>query len=293
MKILHVAVFTPTSTNVSQADGFETLGHEVIRYDYRARLQALGSMHHRDQELIDLCFRISPDIMLFSKCNGMDFRVLEECRNVTTTVMWYMDGLKGFNSEVRQKFVYSDFIFCSVRVCFQEAKKYSSNSYWHPCEGGYDSRIHYPMDIPKIFDVVFIGCIDGYILPYRRQLKNQVEFTAFDNIHNEQHAKTVSETKINLSLTDGVGISNRLYKLLGAGGFVLTMPFDTMDENFTSGKDFVVFNDPTDLKQKIKYYLEHEKEREVIALHGHNTVKKYDHIAYGKFILEKINDRQT
>ncbi len=36
MKILHVAVFTPQSTNVGQADGFESLGHEVIRYDYRA-----------------------------------------------------------------------------------------------------------------------------------------------------------------------------------------------------------------------------------------------------------------
>ena len=64
MKILHVAVFTPNSTNVWQADGFEALGHEVIRYDYRARITALSSYKNRDLELITLCQIEKPDIII-------------------------------------------------------------------------------------------------------------------------------------------------------------------------------------------------------------------------------------
>jgi spore maturation protein CgeB len=104
------------------------------------------------------------------------------------------------------------------------------------------------------------------------------------------HSIVVSETKINLSFTEGTGVSNRLYKLLAAKGFVLTMPFDTMHQDFTPGKDFDIFNTPSELKQKIKYYLKNENEREIIALHGYKTVQKYDHVNYAKFILKKINE---
>ena len=35
MKIIYAAVFTETSTNTRQANAFEKLGHEVIRYDFK------------------------------------------------------------------------------------------------------------------------------------------------------------------------------------------------------------------------------------------------------------------
>jgi len=290
MKILHVAVFTPNSTNVWQADGFEALGHEVIRYDYRARVTVLSSYENRDLELITLCQIEKPDIILFSKCNLMSFYVVEQCRKICKTVMWYMDGLNNFCDEVIQKFNHSDFVFCSIYECAIEAQKYCKNSVRHPCEGGFDSRIHRPVNVPKIRDIAFIGSVYDYVLPYRVELKNHINFDIIENVYGIEHSKAVSETKINLCLTNGEGVSNRLYKLLAANGFVLSMPFNTMEQDFTPGQDFIVFNSVVEAKKQIDFYLNNEDEREKIAEHGYKTVQKYNHINYAKFIIDYIRN---
>lgn len=290
MKILHVAVFTSRSTNVWQADGFEGLGHKVVRYDYRAVAKKHGRSK-RDDHLIALCRREKPDIILFSKCNKMDVRVVKECNKIGTTVLWMMDGTFHLDTELIDKMKCSSYVFCADRDFTLEAKKYCQNSYRHPCAGGFDSRVHCPIDVPKVRDVVFIGDVHSYLLPYRAMFKKQVNFSTVSGVYNKAHSKVVSETKINLCFTAGGGVSNRLYKLLAAGGFVLTMPWDTMKEDFSPGKDFVVFTTPSELKEKIKYYLENEDEREEIALHGHKTVQKYDYINYAKFILAKVRTK--
>lgn len=290
MKILHVAVFTSKSTNVWQADGFEVLGHEVIRYDYRVIAKKYGIMK-RDDHLITLCRVKKPDIILFSKCNKMDVRVVKECNKVGTTILWMMDSISHLDKELVDKMKYSSYVFCAGRDFTLEAKKYCQNSYRHPCGGGFDSRIHYPINVPKIRDVAFIGNVYRYILSYRKKFKRKVNFSIIKGVYGKDHSRVVSETKINLCFTTGEGASNRLYKLLAAGGFVLTMPWVAMEEDFSPGKDFAVFTTPSELKEKIKYYLKNEKEREKIALQGYKTVQKYDYINYAKFILAKVGNR--
>lgn len=291
MKILHVAVFISGSTNVWQANGFEVLGHKVIRYDYRDRARKLdGSLKlinpKRDNDLIDLCYKEDPDIILFSKCNWMDIRVIEECSKVGKTVLWYMDNACHIDNELVLKIKKCNYVFCSTRESVIIAKKYNNNVY--RLQGGYNPDVHYPMKIPKLRNIVFMGNVGAYYIPYRSEYCGINNCDIINNVFNKDHSRIVSETKINLSLTTGDGVSNRLYKLLASKGFVLTMPWDTMKEDFTPGKDFVVFNSPEELKSKIKYYLTHTKEREKIAQHGYETVKKYDNVNYAKRILEKI-----
>lgn len=282
MKILHVAVFTAMSTNVWQANGFENLGHEVIRYDYRQRVKDLGSLEQRDVDLILLCRKEKPDIILFSKCNKMDVSVVKECRKVGKTVLWYMDDIYNMDVELVEKMKHSDYIFCSINTAMEEGKKHCNNVY--RLQGGYDSNIHRPVDVPKVRDVAFIGGMR----PYRNKFKSGWDFEVINGIYNEDHSKVVSETKINLSFTEGRGVSNRIYKLMAAGGFVLTMPYDSMYEDFTPGKDFDTFSTPKELREKIVYYLEHEDERKEIAAHGYETVKQYDHINYARRIVEVV-----
>jgi len=282
MKILHIAVFTPQSTNVWQADGFESLGHEVIRYDYRAMAKRYGSIG-RDEHLTSLCRKESPDIILFSKCNKMDIKVVEECGEVGKTVLWYMDNFHNMNVELIEKMKECDFVFASCSSALNEASKYNAQVYRH--HGGYDSNIHRLTDVPKTRDVVFVGGMYPYRMPYR----DAVNFEVLNGVFNENHARIVSETKINLNFTEGDGVSNRIYKILGAGGFLLTTPWDSMEEDgFEPGKDFDTFTNPIELRDKVKYYLEYEDEREEIAAHGYETVKQYDHVNYAKKILEVV-----
>jgi spore maturation protein CgeB len=281
MKILHVAVFTPMSTNVCQADGFEYLGHEVIRYDYRAKAKRYGSIG-RDDHLITICRNEKPDIILFSKCNNMHVSVVEECGKIGTTVLWYMDNFRNINEELKQKMGKCDYIFCATSAGINEALNYNDDV--HRLHGGYDSRIHCPMEVPKTRDVCFIG----EIYPYRAKFIRAINCEVIKGVYNEDHARIVSETKINLNFTEGDGVSNRIYKILAAKGFLLTTPWLEMEYDFTPGDDFVVFSTIDDLKSIIGYYLNNEVERERIADHGYRTIKQYDHINYAKKIMEVV-----
>jgi len=281
MKILHVAVFSPLSTNVWQADGFENLGCDVIRYDYRQKRKEFGTIKKRDNDLIQLCKSIKPNMILFSKCNEMDVRVITECNKIGTTVLWFMDNKWNINNELIQKFKKSQYIFCSRQDGLDIAVKYNKNVF--RLQGGYNPKVHYPITTPKIRDVVFIGSARKD----RKHYQSVYKFDILNNIYNKQHSQIVSETKINLSFTEGDGVSNRIYKLLAAGGFVLTTPWINIEDDFTIDKDIVIFNNELEFKEKIKYYLNHEDKRKQIALNGMDTVKQYDNNNYAKTIIIK------
>ena len=84
MKILHVAVFNSQSTNVWQSRAFEEIGHSVIKYDYRKPLNRLDPIQ-RDLQIIYLYKDIQPDVVLFSKCNGVNVNVIKECNSSSKT----------------------------------------------------------------------------------------------------------------------------------------------------------------------------------------------------------------
>lgn len=283
MKLLHVAVFSPNSTNVWQAKGFENQGVDVIRYDYRKKLKDMGGdVTKRDDDLINICENEEPDFVLFSKCNMMEPRVNKFCQEKSISVMWYMDDLYNMDKEFMSKMQFTDYLFTSCIGCLDVFNGVCDNVY--RLQGGYDPDIHKPMSVQKTRDVVFIGDLR----PKRKDFFNHVKFEVINGVYNLEHSKVVSETKINLNFTEGRGTSNRLYKIMAAGGFVLTQPWINMEEDFTIGEHLDIFETVGELRQKIKYYLENEKEREKIANNGYERVKLYDNNNYAKNIIDKV-----
>lgn len=283
MKILHVAVFTPTSTNVWQAQGFEALGHKVIRYDYRARARAL-TIKKRDDELIKLCHASKPDIILFAKCNKMHYRVLEACSKSGKVVMWYPDNRWSVDKELTDKFERSDYVFCSSLEGTEAADPHCNKVY--RLQGGYDSKIHHPFSLPKIYDAVFIGSARGDRIEFQKTANYEIKSGFF----GKAHSKLVSQTKINLSFTESKGVSNRIYKLMAAGGFVLTQPWERMHEDFGIGVHLDVFSTAEQLKYKIDFYLNDPWLRKRITKQGCEKVKEYDNINYAKRIIEVVKN---
>ena len=279
VKILHVAVFTPNSTNVWQADAFEELGHEVIRFDYRQIANEIG-LDDRDIKLVGICKDQKPEITLFSKCNMMHINVVKACNQYSTTVLWMMDNWNNMDEELIDKVIHCDFVFFAGWRELEIGKSLNKNCF--KLHGGYDPQLHYPINIPKKYDVTFIGNIH----PYRKQYIGQ--FTHITGVYNQEHSKIVSQSRINLNFVEGSGPSNRIYKIMAAGGFLLTNPWENLELEFTSGIDFDIFKNPIELKEKIDFYLKNPGIRKTIAKQGHRTIKKYDNINYSKTILEKI-----
>ena len=63
----------------------------------------------------------------------------------------------------------------------------------------------------------------------------------------------------------------RLMEALAGGALVMTDPMHPLPAGIEDGKQLVVYESIAALKDKIKYYLEHEEERLEIAQSGHDV----------------------
>lgn len=279
MKVLFIAVFSDTSTNNAQSRGLKKAGCEVIEYNYRVRASHIGAA--RDQEIIDTCRLERPDFVLFSKCNGVNARVIEECNKLSKTVMWYMDPLANFDNELAEKIKRCTHTFCALTLPYQEAQKYSDKV--HFLHEGFDSAVNYPVDVPYKHDVSFIGNLRGERGRYQRKYG----FHNYTRAYGKEHSIAVAETKINLNFTEG-GTSDRTYKVLASKGFLLTQPWERMEKDFMDGRDLVTFSNEFEFEYKIKYYLNNEEERKAIAENGYRIVQNFNRDNWAVRLLKEI-----
>lgn len=80
-------------------------------------------------------------------------------------------------------------------------------------------------------------------------------------------------------------IKARPFEITGCGGFCITGAADDMETYYKPDKEIVVYNSVPELIDKIRYYLEHESERQAIAKAGYERAI-YEHTY--KTRLEKI-----
>ena len=293
--IMFVAVFTSNSTNVSQSRGFRSEGYGVYEYDFRERLRILGSPNLRDKDLINCVKELSPQIVIFSKGDGISAKTIIECNKYSKTILWYMDAMHNFNQNLIEKIKVVDSFSCGVPGVNLEAKKYSPNV--HFVEQCYDDEFNFPInEVVKDLDITFIGNVGSHIhsnrLFYINYLKqNHSLFSHFTGVYGLEHNNIVNRSKINLNFTpiDGTGSSVRLHKILASQGFLMTLPWIGMEKSFTPGKDFVVFTSLKDLKEKTNYYLSNPQERDKIRKHGYRTIQSSHPNMWAKNIINTLN----
>jgi len=103
----------------------------------------------------------------------------------------------------------------------------------------------------------------------------------------------INQSKINLNISPGVSFHNKVPEVMGAGGFLLSRDIGEhdmmpLDDFFERGSETVLFADEQDLVDKVRYYLEHDDERQAIAARGREKMLRhtYDRAAAG--IIEHI-----
>ena len=283
MKIVYAAVFTETSTNTPQANAFEKLGHNVIRYDFKEKLKELGSANLRDEDLINTCVSENPDLLLFSKGVGINSSIIPTCQDICPVALWYMDPMINVDQELREKIDKVNSVFYIAPTVFNILKAKNKNSYF--IHEGYDPTIHKFRDkIDYIWDVSFVGTLKEHRAKYYENFK----FQYFNDVYNKAHSKIISQTRINISFTNNQeGTSDRAYKIMGAGGFLLTEKWEGLEDDFIPGTDLAVFSNEEEFKEKIEYYLKNWQERKAVARKGYEKVQKFTVENWARFIIEK------
>ncbi len=287
MRILFVGVFDTSrkSTNTSQLLAFKRLGHTVVGYNYRNRAMLVGSIQ-RDLHLIKTVKEGDFDLVVFSKCDSVSIECFQKIKPLTKTCLWFMDPLVTYNTDMRLKTKEVAYFCCDKKNVLEEALKINKNSY-HVCEG-YDQDVDKPHDVEKQYDVSFIGNIYGDRAETLKQITHPVK--VIKGVYGSKHAMEVSKSRINLNFCTDEGASDRVYKVMAAGGFLLTNDWKDRNKHFTNGRHCVIFKDMEDLNKKIIYYLDNPELINMISKYGHQAVQKFNRLNWAKRIVELSNE---
>lgn len=144
-----------------------------------------------------------------------------------------------------------------------------------------DTNIYKKINVKKDFDVFAVYTVSNNKYPNREKIHKLISemntLTSFTKrIEHEKYIQRINQSKICIASNDIFGSLNiKYYEIMACGSMLLTdKPEDLKEVGFIDGKHLVIYKDLNDLKSKILYYLEHEKEREEIAKNGMDFVRE-------------------
>jgi len=188
-----------------------------------------------------------------------------------------MGGVKSWSNTIHQ-------------LCFDHGKGNEYPNSW--CvEVPQDTRIFCPdPSVEKDIDVSFVGSI-GAPWSDRAKMIEKIKSAGinvwagggrgpgYDNLPIEDYAKIHKRSKICLNLSYGHGRpqrKGRSFEIAACGGFMMTncpqMLYGKEGEWFGEGTEYVSFNDDNVI-DKIKYYLDHKEERDLISYRIYETYR--------------------
>ena len=272
MKILFIGVFTEGSTNISQRDCLRSLGHVVHEFPYRS----ISNFNIELQKIKDY------DIILLSKGNGVSQYTMKKLKeNNKKIIFWFPDPAQTFTMEMAMKTMLSDVAFFDKKNSLEKAILVNKQCKY-VCEG-YDESVDFVQNVKKEYDISFIGNVYGNRSTVLERLNN---VKIISSAYGLQHSIEVGKSRINLNICTDNCASDRVYKILAAGGFLLTDDWYGRElTGLVDGEDLIIYNDISDLQEKIVYYLNNKDLRNRISKNGMKKVKKLTRMEWTNAIL--------
>lgn len=284
MKVLLLVPMADGQTGPAIKYAFEQLGHVVKAVDPRTK------------SIIDIFLagrEFKPDLIFCARIALLDTPVKKIKQEVDAIVcVWNCDARPSIHSweDVFSLIKFCDYNFVVASGLIPAWQKINKNTFWLP-QGVYPIY-----DKPKEIteedrakyscDVCWIGGNER-IHQWRNVCLDAIERMGINfkrwgcdgnpQLYDEAHNKAIFLSKIGLAASEfpifEKYTSVRDYKILAAGGFLLELARDGLSEIFPSNI-FDTYTSPQNLVEKIKYWLEHEKERREYAARGYDWVHK-------------------
>ena len=186
----------------------------------------------------------------------------------------------GYRLKKAEKF---DYVFFNQKSAVDEYNKTHENkAMWLPHAA--EPQAYPKIEIIKKYDVGFVG--------HHQDTKNYNGFTRTDALDRlfkefpnfyygsrhpgfpeknlfEDAAKKFSLSKVAFNISIGDDINMRVFETLSTGSFLLTNWIPTLEYIFDDGKHLVTYSTLDEMVELVKYYLEHDDEREAIAKAGY------------------------
>lgn len=165
----------------------------------------------------------------------------------------------GFHRKIINDF---DYAFIAQRQYVQRLKDIKNEVIWLPLAA--DPEIHRKLELPKLFDIGFVGQMSAKIHPIRSrilsELRKKYNVLALGNIYDENISKIYGLSKIGFNKSVRNDLNMRVFEVMSCGTILVHL---------------IVYDGQEDLEEMINYYLSNDEEREKIALNGHKEVNSH------------------
>ena len=229
------------------------------------------------------------------------------------TIHWFCDDhwrFEKYSSLVAPNF---DFVCTTANSSLPKYKKLGISDRVIKTQWACNHQLYFPIDVEKDINISFVGQPHGnrrevldIILNNRFDLKIfGFNWEQFQRVPFHQMVRIFSRSKINLNLSNsstmiGQQIKGRNFEISGTKSFLLSSNAENLEEYYENGKEIVIFNSIDDMIEKIRYYLSHDKEREIIAensykrtLVGHTWFHRFNEIFFQAGIKSAGNKFST
>jgi hypothetical protein len=279
---------------------FTDLGCELRVHEPRVNTNSLYDMAKNFKPDALFCSR-TPDLLNVIKRIKKDFPdITLACWNVDKR-----DDVMGFGGQLMGLFKQMDLMYTIAKGNIAQYEKHCPGTKVKHLQQGCDPITHFVEELSEQdhkkydCDIMFAGNICGCHTGRERLLKKiqtlGVNYHRYTNVFDSEHNKACLGAKIVLghNAWPKVAISSsvRDYKVMGAGGFLLTQYSKELETWYDEGMCEWYKSDEECL-DKIKYYLAHDDERKKIAEKGYIiTHEKHKYIDRMKIVLDdfKVN----
>ena len=277
-KLLYLAVSDENNYDMDQNiyDSLTLIFPNIIRYYYRKRFKESGICKVQN-EIIDIVMKEKPDFVFWptSMYEIQEDTLLQIHKNGATIIAWFSDDHCRFDSYSKYLMPFIDYSITTDPVSYKKYKALGAGcilSQWAA-----NHRSYKKIDCKKQYEVSFIGRNISSRSRFIQKLENSgVHVDTFGDgfggiINFEKMISIINSSKINLNFsgsyvtTEIKQIKGRIFEIPMCGSFCLTEYVTGLENFFEIDKEIVCFNTIDEAAHKIKYYLEHDNERETIA----------------------------
>lgn len=168
-------------------------------------------------------------------------------------------------------------------------EKYFSDQKTFYFPNAYPDDLIKPLNIEKIYDIGFCGNINNRG-EWLSLIINNFKLKVDEFVIGNDMVESINKYKIHFNRNISDDLNYRTFETLGCQTFLLTNETPGLSELFEIDKHLVTYNSEGDLFEKIKYYLNNEEERNLIAKNGYNhVIENHTYIQRMKYFINLIN----
>jgi spore maturation protein CgeB len=327
LKILHCANFSTFknaqvyySMDRKISYGLIQNGHLVYDFSYRdiARAQRfLGfkkkSIQKMNQDLIEHCKNIKPDLLLLGKCELINSETLKDIKNSHENIKiakWFVDFIASEQRSFMEQFNFIDYFFKTSPKDLLNVSKTYKNTVFSMLPNISDPAFENTNSFNKEYDVIYIARDHKEDVRYKFAVmlndfckKHNLKLKIYASLGNppifgQEYYNEISKSKIaiNFNRDDSLyepssedkifGSSDRMNHFMGLGTCCFSPRIKGFDKWFKDGQDIVYFDSVEDCFQKIKFYLKNENYK----LIGNNGKEKVFNLVNSKRVTKYMLD---